>query len=74
MKKLQLICAICASLSGFMFGVLSTFYGITRHDAMLIPFALIGFIGSAVMWANSRYEEYIMHELDRCNDYGSKEC
>lgn len=54
MKKFATICAICASVSSFLFGCLSVSFMIERHDPMLIPFALIGFIGSAVMWANRK--------------------
>lgn len=54
MKKLQLITAICAALSGFMFGILSLHYCIERHDLMLIPFAIIGFVGALVMFANRK--------------------
>lgn len=54
MKKIQLISAICAAASGFMFGMMSLVYAIQHHDPMLIPFVIIGFVGSAVMWANSK--------------------
>lgn len=47
-------CAICAAISGFMFGLLSLHFMIERHDLMLIPFAVIGFVGSAVMWSNRK--------------------
>ena len=48
------ITAICAAFSGFMFGCLSLHFMIERHDLMLIPFVLSGFIGSAVMWTNRK--------------------
>ena len=61
MKKLVLkantvatICAICAAISGFMFGLLSLHFMIERNDLMFIPFAIIGFVGSAVMFANRK--------------------
>lgn len=61
MKKLVLkantlatIFAICASVSGFMFGCLSLHFYVERHDPLIIPFAVIGFIGSAVMFANHK--------------------
>lgn len=54
MKKLATITAICAAISGLMFGCLSLHLAITRHDLMIVPFAIIGFVGSAVMWANRR--------------------
>ena len=54
MKKFQLITAICAAFSAFLFGCLSVHFMIERHDLMLIPFALLGFIGSAVMFANRK--------------------
>jgi hypothetical protein len=54
MKKFQTITAICAAVSGFMFGCLSLNFMIERHDPMLLPFAIIGFLGSVVMWANRK--------------------
>lgn len=54
MKKFATFCAISASVSSFMFGCLSVYFMIERHDQMLIPFALIGFIGSVVMFANRK--------------------
>lgn len=54
MKKFATITAICAAVSGFMFGLMSLALLIDRGDLMLIPFAIIGFIGSAVMWANRK--------------------
>ena len=54
MKKFQLITAICAAFSGFVFGCLCLHYFIEHHDWMILPFALIGFIGAAVMWSNRK--------------------
>lgn len=61
MKKLVLkantvatACAICAAISGFMFGCLSLHFYIERHDPLIIPFAVIGFVGSAVMYFNRK--------------------
>lgn len=54
MKKFQLITAICAAFSGFMFGILSVYEGIERNDAVFIPLAVIGFLGALVMWANRK--------------------
>lgn len=54
MNKLQLITAICAASSAFLFGLFSLSYGIAHKDPMLIPFTLIGFAGSLVMWANRK--------------------
>ena len=48
------ITAICAAVSSLMFGCLSLHFAITTHDAMFIPCVLLGFIGSAVMWANRK--------------------
>lgn len=53
-KNMGTITAVCAAFSGFMFGCLSLFYLINRGDVMLAPFAIIGFIGAAVMWANRK--------------------
>jgi len=54
MRKIQLICAICAALSGFMLGMISLHQAIVRHDAFLFVFAVIGFLGAAVMYVNRR--------------------
>lgn len=57
MKKremFQTACAICAAVSGFMFGCLCLSFYTERHDVLLLPFAAIGFIGSLVMWANRK--------------------
>jgi hypothetical protein len=54
MKKFQLITAICAAFSGLMFGLLCLHYYVERHDLMIIPFAIIGFVGALVMWANRK--------------------
>lgn len=54
MKKFQTITAICAAVSGLMFGCLSLYFAVTHRDLMLIPFAIIGFVGMFVMWANRK--------------------
>lgn len=54
MKKFATFCAISASVSAFLFGCLSVSFMIERHDPMFIPFALIGFIGSIVMFTNRK--------------------
>lgn len=54
MKRFATITAICAAVSSLMFAFMSLTLLIDRGDLMLIPFAIIGFIGSAVMWANRK--------------------
>lgn len=54
MKKFATITAICAAFSSLMFGCLSIHFFIERHDPMILPFAAIGFLGAAVMWANRK--------------------
>lgn len=52
--KFCTFCAICSAFSGLMFGCLSMFAAITRHDIMFVPFAIIGFFGALVMYANRK--------------------
>ena len=52
--KFNTFCAICSAVSGFMLGCLSIHAAITRQDMMFVPFAIIGFAGALVMWANRK--------------------
>lgn len=54
MKRFATITACCAAFSGLMLGFLSLAFLIKHDDLMFIPFAIIGFVGSAVMWANRK--------------------
>lgn len=61
MKKIVLkpstlgtISAICAAFSGLMFGCISLYCMIKGRDLMFLPFTLIGFVGSIVMWSNRK--------------------
>lgn len=47
-------CAICSAISSFVFGALCLYSTFTTKDMMYIPFVVIGFIGSMVMYANRK--------------------
>ena len=52
--KFNTFCAICSATSSFVFACLCVYAAITRSDMMFIPFAIIGFFGALVMWANRK--------------------
>ena len=45
-------CAICSATTSFLFGVLCVFFGFKSGDIYYAPFAIMGFVGSLVMYAN----------------------
>ncbi len=49
-----LIAAVCAAFSSFMLGLLSLFFMIKEGELWHIMFVIVGFVGSAVMWANRK--------------------
>lgn len=47
-------CAICSAASSFLFGLLCIYFGFKTKDMWYAPFALLGIIGSMVMYANRK--------------------
>lgn len=47
-------CAICSATSSLLFGLLCIYFGFETKDMWYAPFALLGIIGSMVMYANRK--------------------